>query len=222
MKTVTRIFLLLLLMGLIPISFYSCDSCNCTDQKATYYHSIDSFYVESWGAKNSRLINDTSYFYSYESSFIAIAVIKTHLITQHLKEKTLPFSLASVALACDCATPPPDNYLKEHITSINIISKSDVLYNSDISIKTGKDISNIFKAKNGILSSDSIINTTNIPKPISQFLKEKSLPIRTGREQIALILSEKPSNPVRLMFDVNLKLSDGRTFLFENQVMKIE
>jgi hypothetical protein len=199
------LFIVLVFMGLIPVSFTNC--CKCGDPGPDQVYKIESFLIRTQ-YENAIEVQDTAEFYPYDSVGKLIAVDTFKRISY--LSPSYGVSFASSATACDCVVP--EMIIQNHITTINITCEQDVTISDSISIKAGELLNSYF----GVKSSSYQVSYS-----IAEFLSFSKWP-RYEYPDMSIFFNTKPSTEVSLLFDIEITLSDGKKFLFANEQLKIK
>ncbi len=207
MKLFYRSLFLAILLGLIPLSCDNClsNSCGCNPPKPPR-----DFEIKDLGVKTVELETeieiDTSNFYSADSALKVFFIKEIQVVVAPVK--SIGLGLTPQLYACS----PKEPSSIHRFTSVQLISNRQFYdYSSQDTVQIGEDISNIFNMSSNYYKSSYI--------PISEFLNSHPGPI--NHEEYFLKLKQPPHQPMTFNFDLKVTLSDGREFVFPNEILKV-
>jgi hypothetical protein len=209
MKKLTRLVLVLIMMGFLPVMFMDCGPCKCNDDGKTFLYLTESVTLEPRHLIPYMNKFDSTYYNPYDSVFVEIQAGNMKKIA---KQETLqPLLFTTVAYACDCVGP--EKQVRNYISSIQIFSEMDGKYNDTLDLKKGDLLNDYF----GIKADFYQKSTSTIPL----FLKHFRLPDYYNRTQY-IFVGVKPSVPLELLYTIEIKFNDGKKFRFENQKLRVK
>jgi hypothetical protein len=179
-------------------------------KKSARHKSTTSIAVEPFYFNKFDNGYDTLTYYPYDSISIQLSIDSSIFLTQDIpKIPSFPFTQAAYACDCDWAKIITTN----HISSVQIRSKVDTNYNDTFQLKKGASINDLF------VVSDIFIGTPSYA--LADFFSRFGRP-NEEQSRLHFLLKQKPSHPVILVFDIEVKFNDGKTFLFANQQLKVK
>lgn len=203
-KNFVSFIFFLFLFGAIPVScdILCLDSCGCGENFPPKDFSIKGLSV------NDFLLNQTfnpDFFYPKAELFKLIEVSQFEFLS-HADHPNNTMGLIPLAKACS----PAPNKSSESISQILITSKNQFVISSEQKIEVGTDISEYFVATGYPTSSGESISAyladnPNIYLGEGLFLKW-NFPLAENSE---------------LIFDIQIKLNNGESFIFENEKMML-
>lgn len=208
MKIFYRFLFLAILLGLVPLSCDDCipqDSCDCQGPPP---NSPDFEITEM----DSELLSispqkpvDTSGFQDAENLAMSIMVTGKKDVAAHVKPRSQLFQ--NSAYACS----PKQGRSIQFIQNVEIMAANNVIFASpNDSIKKGESITDRF----GFASY-----LPNNFEPLLDVVKEEIKLNFAGSFYIGL--NSAPIQPTTLMVNVEVTLSDGKVFTFENEILKV-
>lgn len=207
MKHLSRLFLVLVFTGCMPLLFIDCNPCKCGDPGPDLVFVADSMELHTWFETGNP---DSVDYTPYDSVWLTLSTTGLTRLSVSEPTNTSPFLFIQTANACECV--PPNHIVQNYISAINIVSEMDTVYSNGIELKKGVSMTNCFKIK-----ADYYEHPVSIPV----FLKTYKKPNYEDRTQY-FQLTTKPQNPIRLVFTVEIKLNNGKLFIFKNQVLKVK
>lgn len=203
-KNLVAFFLFLVFFGAIPVScdIVCLDSCGCGDNPPPPEFEIKNFEVRDFLL--GQTFNPESY-YPKEDLYKLVEVSNYKFLSQ--AEVSNPgIGFVQVANACS----PAPNKSSESITEIKITAKNEFGISLGESIETGTDISGYFS-----ISS----YPSNSVETISDYLKDRPK-IYLG-DGLFLKWNSPLIQNQELVFDIEIKLSNGNVFNFEDEKMLV-
>ncbi|MCH6235132.1 hypothetical protein [Cognataquiflexum rubidum] len=203
-KNFIAFFLFLVLFGAIPVScdIICLDTCGCGDNPPPRDFSIKDFKA------NNFLVGQTfnpDFYYPKEDLYKLIEVSDYEFLSQ-AENPIRGTGFVQVTNACS----PAPNKSSESITDIKITAKKQFGISSEKTVEIGSDISSYFL----VTEYPSISG-----KSISEYLKEK--PLIYLEEGLFLQWNSPLVENQELVFDIKIKLSNGKVFVFEDEKMKL-
>jgi hypothetical protein len=202
MKGIVTIALVMIFIGAIPIS---CNivggSCGFGNGKVTNY-TIASFGLRTTNSMNEEI--DTTKAYSYDAIYKALYVARMQVVTLKAFNTNLFINTVSA-----CSPLPPtavDRFQEIKITSLTDIA----LVDENDQIATGQDITERF-----VLAR----SYNNDFQSIDNFIKQNLV---IGAEEFFKIrLTKKPFKETHLNLKFSILMTNGKTFEFDKQIMKV-
>jgi hypothetical protein len=193
-----------ILFGAIPIScdILCLDSCGCGDNFPPKDYSIKGLEI------NDFILNQTfnpDFFYPKEELFKFIEVSEFEFLSYSDQVNT---SKGFIPMANACSPPP--NKSSESISVILISAKNHIGVSSEQNIEIGTDISEYF------LITDY---PTSSGVSISAYLEDK--PKLYLGEGLFLKWNSTLMENSELVFDIQVNLNNGKSFIFENEKMML-
>ncbi len=205
-KYILLSILIALFTGVFPIvSCRKCDSaaCECGAPGAKNF-TIVSMDVSTIALPSKELADTTVYYFKDN---IAKALYITETKTTHIQPSEIPFSFTPTALACS----PVDPVSRQSISAVQIICKSTVAVHPGLTVSNGDTLNELFEISYpNEYTFVSIADFLKTPQSYYSF------------DQFLFKWKEIPANPVTLIFDLHIKLSNGKVFLFENERLKVK
>lgn len=210
MKILYRILFLVVFLGLVPLACEKekCeDPCGCGDGP-----KISQFEIKDMGLRpietDDHTDIDTAQY--YHVSKIAIAVSITDQRNIALQSPKSTFSFTSSAYACSPIGPRSNQFIENVI----ITAANTVTYKAQtVLIKKGDTITDLFIFD---LYSPHPANSESL----EEFLSSK--PTLDGYGSFYFRLNPAPYQPTTLVIDVEVTLSDGQIFKFEDEILKVK
>jgi len=203
-KNFVAFVLFLLMFGAIPIScdILCFDSCGCGNNAPPKDFSIKNFDVKDF------LMGQTlnpDFYYPKDDFYKLIEVSDFEFLSQ--TGYSIPGAgFIQIAKACS----PPPNQSKESITGIRVRTKKQFVVSPEENIEIGSDISGYFLISN---------YPSNLAETISDYLKVKPK-IYLGHGLFLKWNSSLVEN-LELVFDIEIELSNGKIFVFDDEKMKL-
>lgn len=203
-KNFVAFFLFLILFGAIPVScdIICLDTCGCGDNPPPPSFTIKDFEASDF------LVSQTfnpDFYYPKEDLYKLIEVSDYEFLSQ-AENPIQGTGFVQVATACS----PAPNQSSESITVIKITAKKQIGISLGSDIAIGSDISGYFLVSN--YPSNSAVT-------ISEYLKEKPK-IYLG-DGLFLKWNSPLVENQELVFDLEIELSNGKVFVFEDEKMKL-
>ena len=211
MNRIKHVFLLFVLMGIIPVSFTNCNRYSCDSFPSSQDAIIKSMSAEAIAFYN---VIDTVNGYPFDSVYLSISATAFDIINKKFSSNRQNFEIYQNLYASkDCSYYTKTTTIN-YLTSIKIISKIDVDYTDSMQIKNNEMLNNIFQIK---------LEDTKQTYTINEFLNMFKIPTYDSNGQnISLFIIGKPSKPIKLLFDIEITLNDGKVFMFENKELKVK
>jgi hypothetical protein len=200
------IWALMLGISILPMScdLFCRDSCGCKPLPPTKEFSISDFNIKDLIIGSSAFDPET--FFPTDQYFKVIEVSEFELLSQNQEPKT---SLYFINGAYACSPIPP--IAMQSIAELKIINKKTISLADDDVISEDQEVTDRF-----VISNYPSMNSESI----TSFLENEQW-IFLG-EPFYLRWVNSIAKETELQFDIFIKLSDGKEFLFEDEVMKIK
>jgi hypothetical protein len=204
MRRIATISLVLVFTGAIPIScnWMCLSSCGCGD------FDVKDFTITAFGIRTTNSLHediDTTITYPFD------AIYKTLFIAerQYVAVQTDNFGSLFINAASACSPPPMK--AAEHFQGIKIISSSDItLANENDQIAAGQDITDRF-----VIAHEYTIDFQSI----DSFVKHNADIYED--ETFRIRLSKKPFKETSLNLKISILMTNGKTFEFDKEIMKV-
>lgn len=202
MKTLLTLLIILLAIGIVPIS---CIEDDCGDLGPRKF-KITQLGIMTVNPESQEAL-DTTLTYPAEDISKLIYIEETQQVAAVQKST---YSFGSTAYACS----PVEPYAIHEVQSIDIISNRKIAY---------ADENDIIEINENLNDRFLISDFNHLPQ---QFVSIPNFLSRDEKiyhhEKFIIKAAAKPYQEVVLAFDMIIKMSDGTTFEFKDQIMKIE
>jgi hypothetical protein len=201
------IWAVMLFLGIIPTScgIFCNDSCGCKPLPP-----VKDFSIRNFGTENIVLNIDSfnpESFYDREKTFKVVKIVDFEFISENNTEKE-GFGIISGAYACS----PNPSFSVQLISGLKIINRQETTISEADILAVNQDISERFLV-------------TDFPqfegKTISQYLIEGKK-LELGESLLIQWKDDLLGGTLELLFDIEIKLSDGQEFVLENESMRIK
>ena len=199
--------LLLLFMGIIPISSCvdQCDGpCGCYPVFENPDFTISTFSSETLFRADINFTVDPNRYYFHQTLYKAFWVSGLKKVSM-TNSPSFNSIFSNNALACS----PPESFSIETLKSIRLINKKNVQINPDLIFEIGQEINEHFK----------LTLTFHMEYSIDDFLKRGHKFLKD--ERLYLKFGSVPEGNTEIMFDIEIELSNGNVFVFNNETMRV-
>ncbi len=202
MKKIATIALVLIFIGAIPISCnLLCGGCGCGDI------DVKDFTITSFGLRTTNSLNediDTMKAYPFDAVYKMLDVTEMEFVARHAHTNNLFINTVS---ACS----PVESKATEHFQEIEILASSYIaLADENDHIGAGENITDRFEIA---------YSYTIDFKSIDSFIKDMA-DIHYN-DSYRIRLSKKPFKETHLNLKFSILMTNGKTFEFDNQIMKV-
>lgn len=195
-----------LFIGLFPVACVDqCDGpCGCNPVFETEDFSVAEVSIETLFRSDNNQPIEPNRFYLNQTLFKAFYVSALRPLANINNHSSFYF-FSSPSFACDT----PYSFAVETLRAIRIINRTKVAINEELTLESGQ------------ILNDHFILTLNFQNEysISDFLSTNHR-FQIG-ERLNLKFIRTPLQDSEIRFDLEIELTDGRTFEFRNEVMRI-
>lgn len=208
MKGLSSILFVFIFLGFIPISCKEDRDDPCGPSFPLEEYNIQSLDVKTINPYNRKVI-DTALFYANDSIIKSIFPDKKEFVNLSEQPAFPYFSLVNAAYAC--SPVDYDTASKQSISGIQIISKTDVLIDGQVVISKDQEINSFFE-----------IQSTTFNKNYHSFGNSGEYLQFWDDAEFWLKFKTASPDSIILVFDITVKLSNGKIFVFENEQLKLK
>lgn len=205
-KKLIGIWVGFLAIGVIPMScdLFCQNPCGCGPMSPSREFSIKDLAIGDLVIGTSAF--NPELFYAIDQYYKVIEITGFEYSTE-FQETKISFPLINSVYAC---SPAPQTSIQK-LTDLKIINKKETTLSNNNLILEDQEITDRFLISN---------YPTTTGQTITMFFENEQ--VMYMGEPFYLRLNETISNETELNFDIQIKLSDGQEFNFEDEVMKIK
>jgi len=201
MKRLLTLSLFIIFMGFVPISCGCFTSCGCNGGGGGGDFEISQLNIFMSDIDGQRVTGVETY--GHDSVFFVLTLNENSIAKLENKQTGSFFS--NMAYACD-PLPPSARQQYASIT-INTVNSTKLINENDI-LEAGQDISARFMGAYYLSDFFQFISTMQH----GALYSDTKLYIR---------LAEKPYQPVDLLLDITVTMTDGDVYEFKNQIVRV-
>jgi hypothetical protein len=195
---------ILLLFIVYPVLALFNQACICTMDKP------EEISIEELDVYTDKIMThlqlDTTQFTAYDSIAKVIEITQSQFVLRSPSSK--PVSFISGAYACDDI----ENFAEQTLSAVRLVSTMDASVNEEVEIAVGDTLSDYFQM--------SFCGDSGPYASIDEMIAGQHQ--LRERDRFYLRFDREPENETRLEFDLHIKLSDGKTFVFNDEILKIK